>query len=126
MKIFKKKISKNKVYREYVDILNGKLQLSYREAEVLAVLLQLNHEWGSMVKETGNILSTDVRRVLMRETLITKTNLARYITALKNKDVLISTDKGNLKLNDILIPEFDKDEKTGETRCEVKYILEIV
>jgi len=126
MKAFKKKISKNKAYREYVDILNGKLQLSYREAEVLSVLLQLNAEWGSMVKETGNILSTDVRRVLMRETLITKTNLARYITALKDKGILVETERGTLMLNDIFIPEFVTDEKTKQTTCEVTFLLEVV
>ena len=126
MKSFKKKVSKNRVYREYVDILNGKLQLSLREADVLAVLLKLNAEWGSMVKETGNILSTDVRRVLMRETLITKTNLARYITSLTNKGILIRTDNGKLMLNDIFIPEFYTDEKTKEVSCDVTFVLEIV
>jgi len=126
MKAFQKKVSKNKAYREYVDILNGKLQLSYREAEVFAVLLQLNAEWGSMVKETGNILSTDVRRVLMRETLITKTNLARYITALRDKGILIETAKGTMMLNEIFIPEFVKDEKTKQTTCEVTFLLEVV
>ena len=120
MKTFKKKISKNKVYREYVDILNGKLQLSYREAEVFAVLLQINAEWGSMVEATGNVLSTDVRRVLMRETLITKTNLARYIISLKEKGVLVETEKGHLKINEMFIPEF------VDNVCEVRYLLEVV
>jgi hypothetical protein len=120
MKAFRKKISKSKVYREYVDILNGKLQLSYREAEVFAVLLQLNAEWGSMVKEMGNVLSTDVRRVLMRETLISKTNLARYITALKEKGILIETDKGKVMLNEIFIPEF------VDNTCEVRFVLDMI
>jgi hypothetical protein len=126
MKSFRKKVSKNRVYREYVDILNGKLQLSLREADVLAVLLQLNAEWGSMVKEVGNILSTDVRRVLMRETLITKTNLARYITQLVDKGILVPSEDGKLLLNEIFIPEFVTDEKTKEVTCEVKFVLEVV
>jgi hypothetical protein len=79
MKTFHKKISRKKVYKEYVSILNGNLQLSFREADVFAVLLQLNDEWHNMVVATNNILSTDVRRELMRETRIKKTNLARYI-----------------------------------------------
>ena len=120
MKAFKKQVKKNRVYREYVDILNGKLQLSYREADVFAVLLQLNHEWGSMVKETGNILSTDIRRVLMRETMVTKTNLARYTTALKEKGILVTTEDGGLKLNEDLVPDFEEDV------CEVRFVLEVV
>jgi hypothetical protein len=120
MKAFQKKVSKNRVYREYVDVLNGKLQLSLREADVFAVLLQLNAEWGSMVKETGNVLSTDIRRVLMRETLITKTNLARYITALKDKGVLVETTEGKMLIDERFIPEFI------DNICEVKFILEVV
>lgn len=126
MKVYQKKTSNNRVYREYVDILNGKLQLSYREADVFAVLLQLNEEWGNMMKETGNVLSTDVRRVLMRETRITKTNLARYITALKNKGVLLESGRGKVILNEIFIPEFETDEKTKVKKCEVRFVLELV
>ena len=126
MKSFRKKVSKNRAYREYVDILNGKLHLSLREADVLAVLLQLNAEWGSMVKEIGNVLSTDVRRVLMRETFITKTNLTRYIASLEEKGILVKQDNGNLMINEIFIPDFVVDEKTKELTCEVKFILEVV
>lgn len=124
MKVFKKKVNKSRVYREYVDILNGKLQLSYREADVFAVLLQLNAEWGSMVKELGNVLSTDVRRVLMRETRITKTNLARYINALRDKGILVDVGKGNLMLNEIFIPEFTVVPKQDAKLCEVRFVLE--
>lgn len=123
MKVFKKKISRKKVYREYVDILNGKLNLSLREADIFAVLLQVHEEWGSMVKEVGNILSTDVRRQLMRETLVTKTNLARYITALKNKGVIVDTPTGYM-LNEMFIPDFNKDMRSGIKTYEVKFVLE--
>lgn len=119
MKTFRKKINKKKVYREYVDILNGKLQLSYREADVFAVLLQINAEWGSMVKEMGNVLSTDARRVLMRETRITKTNLARYTTALKEKEILVDSPTGGLVINETFIPDFD-----GKT-LDVLFALEV-
>ena len=121
MKAFRKKVKKNRIYREYVDVINGKLQLSHREADVLATLLQLNREWGTMVKDAGNILSTDVRRVLMRETRITKTNLARYTTALKKKGVLVDVGNGNLQLNETFIPEFDE-----KGNCEVMFILDVV
>lgn len=124
MKVFKKKISKKRVYREYVDVLNGKLNLSLREADIFAVLLQVHSEWGSMVKETGNILSTDVRKQLMRETLVTKTNLARYVTSLKEKGVLVETPTG-LMLNEFFIPDFEKDLKSGVKTYEVKFVLEV-
>jgi hypothetical protein len=121
MKSFKKKVKRNRFYREYVDVLNGKLHLSTREADILAVLLQLNAEWGSMVKETGNVLSTDIRRVLLRESLVTKSNLARYITNLTAKGILVSTGvDNNVKLNEDLLPELNEDV------CEIRFILELI
>lgn len=119
MNVFKKKIKRNRVYREYVDILNGKLQLSSKEAAIFAVLLQLNEEWGSMMKEMGSVLSTDVRRVLFKETLVTKSNLARYVKSLKHKGILVETESGAPVLNEMFIPKID-----GDT-FEIKYILEL-
>lgn len=120
MKAYKKKISKKRVYREYVSILNGVLQLSHREADVFAVLLQINAEWGNMVKQLGNVLSTDMRRQLMKETRITKTNLARYINVLKDKGILLPAENDNLMLNELFVPTIINNV------CEVTFSLEVV
>jgi len=119
MKTFHKKISRKKLYKEYVNILNGNLQLSFRETEVFSVLLQLYVEWNSMIKTTNNILSTDVRRELMRETRIKKTNLARYIKGLSDKGILLPTENGGYMLNELFIPDIQEDS------CEVMFILEM-
>lgn len=131
MKAYKKKISKKRVYREYVSILNGVLQLSHREADVFATLLQINAEWGSMVEQIGNVLSTDVRRQLMKETRITKTNLARYVNSLADKGILVpGKAEGSLMINDTFIPTFVETptghKKEISTTCNVKFVLEIV
>jgi hypothetical protein len=121
MKSFRKKVKKNRFYREYVDVLNGKLHLSTREADIFALLIQLNAEWGNMVKETGNVLSTDIRRVLIRESLVTKSNLARYVQNLTAKGILVPTGKdNNVMLNGDLLPDLE------EGVCEIKFILEIL
>jgi hypothetical protein len=117
MKTFHKKINKKKVYKEYVNILNGNLQLSFREADVFSVLLQLHVEWNGMIKTNNNILSTDVRRALMRETRIKKTNLARYLNGLASKGVLVKTEEGYM-INEIFIPEIKEND------CEITFILE--
>jgi hypothetical protein len=119
MKTFRKKISRKKVYKEYVNLLNGNLQLSFREADVFSVLLQLHVEWGGMIKATNNILSTDVRRELMKETRIKKTNLARYIKGLVDKGVLLKTENGGLMLNEIFVPDIQ------DNTCEILFILEM-
>lgn len=120
MKAYKKKISKKRFYREYVSILNGVLQLSHREADVFAVLLQINAEWGSMVKQIGNVLSTDVRRQLMRETRITKTNLARYVNILVDKGILVQNEGEKYMLNELFVPIFENN------ICDVTFTLEVV
>jgi hypothetical protein len=119
MKTFHKKINRKKVYKEYVNILNGNLQLSFREADVFSILLQLNDEWHNMIVATNNILSTDVRRELMRETRIKKTNLARYIKGLASKGILLPTEKGGYMLNEMFIPDIQAD------TCEIMFILEM-
>jgi hypothetical protein len=120
MKAYKKKISKKRFYREYVSILNGVLQLSHREADVFAALLQINAEWGTMVKQIGNVLSTDARRQLMKETRITKTNLARYIIVLVEKGILMQLEGDKYMLNELFVPVF-----IGNV-CDVTFTLEVV
>ena len=119
MKTFHKKIKRKQVYKEYVNILNGNLQLSFREADVFSVLLQLNDEWHNMITTTNNILSTDVRRELMRETRIKKTNLSRYIKGLSSKGILLPTENGGYMLNELFIPDIQEDS------CEIMFILEM-
>ena len=84
MKTFQKKVKKDKLYDEYVKILNGELQLSFREAEVFSLLLRINDEWADVIASTNNILSTDIRKKIMEGTRITKTNLVKYINVLKD------------------------------------------
>lgn len=119
MKAYKKKISKKRVYREYVNILNGVLQLSYREADVFAILLQLRLEWGEMFDQVGNAMSTDIRRVLMKETRITKSNLHRYLSTLHEKGILVKDEKGHMILNEVFVPEIK------DNVCNVTFTLEI-
>lgn len=118
MNAYKKKIRKNRFYREYVNILNGVLQLSHREADIFAVLLQINAEWGIMVKQIGNVLSTDVRRQLMRETRVTKTNLARYVNTLVDKGILVADEGEKYMLNELFIPT------VVNGICDVTFTLE--
>ncbi len=106
MKTFRKKTSKENLYSEYVQILNGKLQLSFREAEVFALLLKVNNDWAEVVANTHNILSTDIRKKIMNETRITKTNLVKYIGILKEKKIILPNDEGGWYMNETFVPYF--------------------
>lgn len=104
MKAFKKVISKNNLFREYVKILNGLLQLSDKECEVLAILLQINHNRDKL----DNILDTNIRKFIMGELNIKKSNLSKYISSLKDRGVIMKDDNGYY-INSMFIPEISGD-----------------
>ena len=110
MKTFLKHVTKQTVYKQYVKVINGLLQLSDREAELLALLLELNDNMtNSSLSLPDNILSTDNRRIIMAKTMINKNNLVKYIKSLVDKGVLTKVDSG-YKLVDIVIPKIANDE----------------
>jgi len=100
MKAFKKVIEKRNLFKEYVKIINGLLQLSGKESEVFAELLQANHD---NPKET-DILSKDIRKRIMGELNMKKTNLSKYISVLKSKGV-ISKDESGHYINNLFVPD---------------------
>lgn len=104
MKTFHKRIAKENLYKEYVSIINGLLQLSFREAEVFSLLLRLNDEFANLIADTGDLLSTDMRRIVMRETRISKTNLVKYINILAEKGILVRNSNNKWRLNDVFVP----------------------
>jgi hypothetical protein len=105
MKTFHKRISKENLYKEYVLIINGLLQLSFREAEVFSLLLKLNDQYANLIADTGDLLSTDIRRIVMRETRISKTNLVKYINILSNKNIIIRVADKKWKMNEQFVPQ---------------------
>ncbi len=104
MNEFGKNIKSENLYTEYVRILNGLLQLSDREAELFALLLKVDYEWEPKLGEPKNILSTDIRRAIMKETLVNKNNLSKYIKVLKEKGVLMKTDDG-YEVREMFVPK---------------------
>ncbi len=101
MKAFKKVISKDKLYSEYVKILNGLLQLTGKEAEVLSLLLALENNRSN---DEEDILSTENRRYIMSEMNLKKSNLSKYLSKLKFKGVL-REDNNGYYINSLFIPD---------------------
>ena len=112
MNQYKKIIKRSKLYKEFVDILNGKLQLSQRESDLLALLVKIDVEWVSRVDgEEKNILSTDNRRLIMKETRINKSNLSKYINMLKDKGVLVVSNN-KYSISPIVTPNIEDKQVT--------------
>jgi len=84
--------------------LNGTLELTEREKQVLYVLIQLDVAWVPTFKsDYKNILSTDNRRAVMKETNVHKANLVKYVNRFKEKGLILKNDQGGWDINPIIV-----------------------
>ena len=112
MNQYLKKVKDKNKYREFVKVLNGILQLSDREVEVLSLLIKLDAEWPEDFHK--NVLSTDSRKFVMSATKVNKNNLTKYINKFKSKGILDTTGYNTWGVNNLFIPIL-KDNKTSVT-----------
>ena len=101
---FYKKIQKKNLYKTIINILNGTLELTEREKQVLYVLIQLDMAWSPTFKnDYKNILSTDSRRLIMKETNVHKANLVKYVNKFKTKGLVIKNAQDGWEINPVIV-----------------------
>ena len=101
---FYKKIPKKKLHKTIINILNGTLELTEREKQVLYVLIQLDVAWSPTFRDdVKNILSTDNRRTVMKETNVHKANLVKYINRFKEKGLVLRNEQGGWDINPVIV-----------------------
>jgi len=94
-----KKVNKSKFYTDFVNILNGVLQLSNREAEVFALLL--------LYSDNGydyNVNHKDIRTSVKDLLGISEANLSRYLNTLKAKGLILRGKGTTWVINDNIKP----------------------
>lgn len=117
---YRKKVSRKHLHKEFIKIINGLMQLTERESEVLAILMDIDTSWKPVTPtETKNILSTDNRRALMKETRINKNNLTKYVTMFKKKGIIAGDESTGYYINTMFMP------KDTAGIIEVVFILEM-
>ena len=99
---FVKSSSPNKIFLDYIKSINGILELTYREMEILAVLMREDFLM-PLDMEPKNIADKFIRKRIIKENNITKENLSRFISKFKRKGILIS-DFDDLYVNQRLMP----------------------
>lgn len=99
---FVKSSSPNKIFLDYIKSINGILELTYREMEILAVLMREDFLMPLDI-EPKNIADKFIRKRIIKENNITKENLSRFISKFKRKGILIS-DFDDLYVNPRLMP----------------------
>ena len=103
MNKFVKTVSYDKVGYEFLRSLNGLLDLTDRQIELLSIFLDINANKQKSKKGNQAIDSADNRRTVMSLTGITKDNLCRYIKSFREKKIFIK-EMGILSINKALVP----------------------
>ena len=115
-----KTVDKKDLYFEFLTSLNGILQLTNREMELLTALMNIDVNTPKLPDYTKNIISAENRKYIKTTLGITKDNLSRYITKFKDKGIIVKGKADDEWLiNPALIPEIIGD------RVQISIILKI-
>lgn len=121
---FRKKVTKTNYAREYIRVLNGLFDLTPREIDVLTSLIKLDATWEPRSTiEVKDLLSTDSRRIVLKESGMNKTNFIKVVNKLKSIGLLVLSKDNKYVINELLKPVFIKDK--GKEYIEIKFILEL-
>lgn len=115
-----KTVSKTDLYKEFLKSLNGILDLTDRELELLATFIEIDINTPKLPNISKNVISTENRKYIRKVLGITPDNLSRYITKFKNQGILV---KGRVEdevmVSKALVPEIIGD------RVQVTIVLRI-
>jgi len=105
MNKYRKHIKPKNKYREFLKVLNGNLHLTERELDIFSVMMKIDEEW-EPVEEGGfkHIISTSNRKRIMKETLVNKNNLTKYVRLFRSKGLLISNSNGGVEVTPMFMP----------------------
>lgn len=115
-----KKVSKTDLYKEFLKSLNGILDLTNRELELLATFIDLDINTPKLPNISKNVISAENRKYIKRTLGITPDNLSRYIAKFKSQGILVKGEiEDEVKVNKVLIPEIIGD------RVQITIILRL-
>lgn len=105
-----KTVNKEDIYIEFLKSLNGILQMTERELELMAILIKLDVETPERAGFTKNVISTENRKYINRTLGITYDNLSRYIAKFKRDGFIIKGKADDhVYVNKALIPDVIRD-----------------
>lgn len=115
-----KTVSKADLYKEFLKSLNGILDLTDRELELLATLVDIDVNTPKLSELSKNVISTDNRKYIRRILGITPDNLSRYINKFKERGFLVKGKiEDEIMVNKALVPEIIGD------RIQITIVLRI-
>ena len=107
---FQKLVKRRNLYRQIAKVLNGLNDLSPREMEIFGILLKINDTWVPLLQtDTKNILTRETRKAIMKETLVNKNNLSKYLSMLKDKGLIVKNVHDGWEINGMFLPTFEPE-----------------
>lgn len=105
-----KTVTNDTLILEFIKALNGILNITDREMELLSKFIELDMKYNPALEERKNIISTKNRKIVMKDLRIGPDNLSRYIKRFKDKGILVNGKADDeVYVNRALIPEIIKD-----------------
>ena len=115
-----KPVKKADLYMEFLKSLNGILQLTNRELELLATFIDLDVNFSKLPNVSKNVINSQNRKYIKATLGITPDNLSRYIAKFKKQGILIDGKlEDEVVVNKALIPEIIGD------RVQITIILKV-
>jgi len=107
---FQKVVKKRNLYRQVARIFNGLNELSPREMEIFGILLKINDNWVPLLPtDNRNILTRETRKAIMKETMVNKNNLSKYIYTLKDRGLIVKNIHGGWEVAKLFTPDIEED-----------------
>ena len=107
---FQKVVKKRNLYRQIAKVLNGLNDLSPREMEIFGILLKINDNWRPLLQtDTKNILTRETRKAIMKETMVNKNNLSKYLSMLKDKGLIVRNVHDGWEIPEMFVPNTEDD-----------------
>lgn len=98
-----KEVSLAQVNSEFLKCLNGLMNLTSREMEVLAGMMTISEMMEKKERAKASMDATQIRKDLIGMTGVTRENLSRYIKSFKQKGIIVQKGKG-FSVNEAIIP----------------------
>ncbi len=115
-----KAVPKTDLLKEFLKSLNGILNLTDRELELLTTFVELDVNTPKLPNIHKNVISTENRKYIKRTLGITPDNLSRYIAKFKAQGILQrGKAEDEVFVNKALIPEIIGD------RVQITIILKL-
>lgn len=120
-KLVKDNVPFSKLNTEFLNAVNGVIQLTGRELELMAEFMDLDRNYVEDGKKHKNVANRQNRKHIIQKLGITKDNLSRYIKAFIRKGVLVKGPaEDELKVNKALLPIIIGD------RVQITLILKLI